>query len=168
MFDRLLCGASHRLETHKGGGGGNGFRCVHTAIVLTAREARPRSCTGERRHPEQSAPALRHTEAERHCQSRAPQQLAAFPGGRSLALSDSRLIKARGDRKAMLSLQFAKGHTERTDSCCTTGERRGQRSQPPVVGGRGEHGGSDAVRGLCARMRACSVSLLGEDSSRRL
>ena len=34
----------------------------------------------------------------------AHQQFVVFPGGRSLAFSDSELIKARGDGKAMLSL----------------------------------------------------------------
>lgn len=36
--------------------------------------------------------------------------------------SDSELIKARGDRKAMLSLHFGEGDQQRTDSCNPTAQ----------------------------------------------
>lgn len=53
----------------------------------------------------------------------------AVPGGHSLVFSDSELIKARGDRKAMLSLHFGEGDQQRADSCNPTVENLKEHSR---------------------------------------
>lgn len=84
------------------------WRDVNATGILLVREARPCSCC---RSPEQCASALRFQKHERHYQidSLPRAGWVAVPGGHSLVFSDSELIKARGDRKAMLSLHFGEG-----------------------------------------------------------
>lgn len=73
---------------------------------------------------EQCMSALRFQKHERHYQidSLPRAGWVAVPGGQSLVFSDSELIKARGDRKAMLSLYFGEGDRQRADSCNPTVE----------------------------------------------
>lgn len=97
---------------------------AHAPVIILAREAPACSCSRSPGIWEQCISALRFQKHERHYQidSLPRAGWVAVPGEHSLVFSDSELIKARGDRKAMLSLHFGEGDQQRDDSCNPTAQ----------------------------------------------
>lgn len=128
------------------------WRDVNATGIFLAREVGPCSCCRSPGIREQCTSALRFQKHERHYQidSFPGAGWVAVPGGHSLVFSDSELIKARGDRKAMLSLHFGEGgNQQRADSCNPTVETPWG-VQPPPVEGSGMVFSSSRMRFLSA------------------